>query len=85
MTDQSTDMPLGHDALILDDDFPSAVALSMRDQFAIAAMQGWLASAIGTFVHPADQNDGEAATNLARKSYVLADAMMKARHTGAST
>lgn len=51
--------------------------MSIRDFFAAAAMQGWLASFSDECPHPA--KNGEGAMNVAKMSYKMADAMLKAR------
>lgn len=50
-----------------------AGALSLRDQLAMAALQGYLASA------SADFEPAEYASRIASDAYLLADAMLKAR------
>jgi len=53
-----------------------ASGMSIRDHFAGLAMQGWLASFGEDSAHPAQR---DCADDLARHSYALADAMLKAR------
>lgn len=51
--------------------------MDLRDFFAGQALQGWLASFEEGANHPGSASDR--ADSIARLSYVLADAMMKAR------
>lgn len=51
--------------------------MTLRDYFAAAAMQGWLASFGENSSHPADNMGG--VEKVAHKSYVLAEAMIKER------
>jgi hypothetical protein len=51
--------------------------MSMRDYFASAAMQGWLASFGDDCSHPTKTDNG--AMDVAKMSYKMADAMLKAR------
>lgn len=61
-------------------------APSLRDRFALAAMQGWLAS-FGAVPHPADDPTTRQADQIAVLSYRMADAMLAVRaqpvHQGA--
>ncbi len=50
--------------------------LSIRDYFATAAMQGWLASWPKTQAHPVDKNEQQAE---AKRCYAIADAMIAER------
>lgn len=54
-----------------------AFTAALRDWFAGQALAGWLSSYPGGAIHPA-QHDGKPA-DLARHSYALADAMLRAR------
>ena len=54
-----------------------STGISLRDYFAAAAMQGWLASFSEESSHPADTSFGAQA--LAQQSYAIADAMMEKR------
>jgi len=51
--------------------------MTLRDYFAAAAMQGWMASFDQHSSHPADNMGG--VEKVAHKSYVLAEAMIKER------
>lgn len=54
--------------------------MTLRDWFAGQALSGWLASFGPDTAHPADMRGREqACANVARFSYVLADAMLAAR------
>ena len=53
---------------------------TLRDEIAIAAMQGWLSSWPEAEPHPADTNLNAAL--IAHQSYVMADAMIDAREKG---
>jgi hypothetical protein len=56
--------------------------LSLRDYFAAAALQGWLASFGQDTAHPADGHRGnENCAANAKFAYALADAMLKARQS----
>lgn len=59
------------------DYFGGFEGMSLRDWFAGQALAGWLSSYPGGAIHPA-QHDGKPA-DLARHSYALADAMLRAR------
>lgn len=56
---------------------PSANGMTLRDYFAAKAMQGWLST------YPSNKSCGELSINnidvIARFSYSIADAMIKAR------
>ncbi|MDD5370835.1 MAG: hypothetical protein PHQ40_17270 [Anaerolineaceae bacterium] len=52
-------------------------SISLRDQFAMAAMQGWLAAHNSSSQHPAAQS--QKAELIAYLSYVMADAMLAER------
>ena len=54
-----------------------STGMSLRDYFAAAAMQGWLASLGEESRHPAETSFGAQA--LAERSYAIADAMMDHR------
>jgi len=54
--------------------------MTLRDYFAAAALQGWLASYDSSSVHPVN-NDTE--RDVARQAYTMADAMLAARKEGA--
>ena len=51
--------------------------MTLRDYFASAAMQGWMASYDGKSGHPAGTADGGG--RVARLSYAIADAMIAER------
>ena len=51
--------------------------MTLRDYFAAAAMQGWLASYDGKSGHPAGTDGG--GRRVARLSYAIADAMIAER------
>lgn len=53
--------------------------MSLRDYFAAKAIAGWLASFGDDVTHPADSADSHCAETIARMSYRMADAMLKAR------
>lgn len=59
--------------------------MSLRDYFAAAAMQGWLATFDGDTPHPGTVINGDVETrdrrlqSFASMSYMVADAMVKAR------
>lgn len=56
---------------------------TLRDEFAEAAMAGWLASYGPDGTHPAAcVNDPNACFEVAEASYMMADAMMAARELG---
>jgi len=57
-----------------------ANGMTLRDYFAAAAMQGWLASFGERDGHPADKPGG--ADRCARINYALADAMLKEKKSG---
>lgn len=50
--------------------------MTLRDYFAAAAMQGWLASYGEDATHPASRDKAD---DVAEMSYALADAMLKQR------
>jgi hypothetical protein len=57
------------------------LGMSLRDYFAAAALQGWLASYPESYIlHPASN---ECENDVARLSYKMADAMITARKEGA--
>lgn len=57
--------------------FAAFTTLTLRDYFAAAALQGWLATYPTDCAHPADSRGGPA--KLASQAYALADAMLQAR------
>ncbi len=57
--------------------FAALNTLTLRDYFATAALQGWLATYPVDCAHPADSRNGPA--KLAKQAYALADAMLQAR------
>jgi len=57
-----------------------AQGMTLRDYFAAAALQGWLASYGSEAPHPIFN---ETAMNVALNSYSMADAMLAARKEGA--
>jgi hypothetical protein len=58
--------------------------VSIRDYFAAAAMQGWMASYPGDQAHPAELQHSDALDCLAVNSYAVADAMLRERERKAS-
>lgn len=50
--------------------------ITLRDYFASAAMQGWIATYSGEYGHPAEADGG---ARRARLSYAMADAMIAER------
>ncbi|MBK8117577.1 MAG: hypothetical protein IPK44_25155 [Candidatus Accumulibacter sp.] len=53
---------------------------TLRDSFAAAAMQGWMASWLAADPHPADFNLN--VPLIAKRSYLMADAMLAEREKG---
>ena len=62
----------------VDDGRPAVIAagMTLRDYFAAAAMQGWLASFLGESRHPVVAGNDK---HVAQLSYEMADAMLKER------
>ena len=61
-----------------DTNYEEAAGMSLRDFFAAKAMQGWVASAPVISGEPMN-GSAEMAEQIAGASFVLADAMLKAR------
>ena len=60
---------------------PVEPPITLRDWFAGQALAGWMATYSDTSEHPAtlESSDTVYAENIAQSSYLIADAMIKAR------